>query len=89
MSERLKNGIRLTPFGYRLLRMERDVRKQREKLVATREETQQLAERHENLATEVEQLETQSEAKQKVLAMVVVGSGIKMKCKELEGKSEK
>ncbi|XP_050700582.1 coiled-coil domain-containing protein 40-like isoform X3 [Eriocheir sinensis] len=49
----------------RLLRMERDVRKQREKLTATREEAQQLAERHEDLAAAVEQLETRSDAMKK------------------------
>ena len=40
--------------------------KHREKLAAVREEVQQLAERQEDLAAAVEQLETCSDAKQKV-----------------------
>lgn len=50
----------------RLLTLERDVTKQRERLAETREETQQLAERHEDLTAVVDNLEGCCQAKQKV-----------------------
>ncbi|XP_063865532.1 coiled-coil domain-containing protein 40-like isoform X2 [Scylla paramamosain] len=60
-----QNQLEHEQHSCRLLRMERDVTKQREKLAGVREEAQQLAERHEDLAAAVEQLESSCDTKQK------------------------
>lgn len=53
------------PSHPRLLRLESDVSKQRERLVLAREESQQVAERHEEMLALVEQLEVRSVSKHK------------------------
>ncbi|KAK8733649.1 hypothetical protein OTU49_006407 [Cherax quadricarinatus] len=55
-------------YSVRLLSLELDVSKQRERLASAREETQQLVERQEELSAVVEQLEARLKGKQKEMA---------------------